>query len=297
MIKVDLVMWTKNGEKTLGVVLDGINRVIPKEVVNERFIVDDYSTDATRDIAVIKGWDVYFNHGSGISDGANTALSYVQSDFFCSFEQDVLLSDLWWNRISRLVQGKDVAAACGLRFLPRSNLCFNIDRYQLTRQGTHFMGGYGKTLDNTIWNTHVLRSLGGFPKLKHAGVDNYLSHLIDAKGYKWLVDYDVQSLHLHSGLLNELRRYYFYGLSLPELDERLSKVCNAYEGIDWQHFLVWFLKSPVSSLKVAKKMRDARLLLAYPSIRLCWLLGYLKGLWALDDCTSLTAKRTQGGEA
>jgi glycosyltransferase involved in cell wall biosynthesis len=294
MIKVDLVMWTKNGEKTLGVVLDRINRVIPKEVVNERFIVDDRSTDATKDIATAKGWDVYLNRGFGISDGANTALSYVQADYFCSFEQDVLLAEFWWNSVSRLVQGKDVVVASGLRFLPRSNLFFNIECYQLTRQSTHFMGGYGKTLDNTIWDAHVLRGLGGFPKLKQAGIDNYLFHLIDAKGYKWLVDYNVQSLHLHSGLLNELRHYYFYGLSLPEPDERISKFCNAYESNDWQHFLVWFLKSPVSSLKMAKKMRDARLLLAYPSVRLCWLLGYLKGLGVLHDCTSLTAKRTQG---
>lgn len=274
-------MWTRDGERTLGVVLDRINRVIPKEVVNERFIVDDRSLDSTRDIATAKGWDVYLNHGVGISDGANTALKHVETDYFCGFEQDLLLSSYWWNRVSRLILNKpNVAAASGLRFLPQNNFCFNIDPYILDRQGKEDINNFGKTLDNTIWNTAILRECGGFPKLKYAGIDTYLHHLFDAKGYKWMVDYDVQSLHLHNGLLNEFKHYYFYGLSLPELYRQIGKFCGAYQGENWLCYLAKFVKSPVSSLKMALRMRDVRLLVAYPSVRFCWLMGYIKGLEA-----------------
>jgi hypothetical protein len=270
-------MWTRNGGSTLNVVLDRINRVIPRDVVNKRFIVDDKSADSTTTIATSNGWSVYPNRGRGISDGANTALGYVESDFFCSFEQDVLLSPLWWNGISKLIQGEGVAAASGIRFLPKNNMCFSVEPYQLTRRNIDFMGGYGKTLDNTIWNTAVLRGLGGFPKLKYAGIDTYLLHLLDSKGYSWLVDYDVQSLHLHSGILNEFKHYYFYGLSLPEVYQRMSNFCSAYKNNDWKRYLFTFLKSPVSSFKMARRMHDSRLILCYPIIRLCWLLGYIKG--------------------
>jgi len=266
-IKVDLIIWTKNGAGTLDAVLKRINQVIPNEVVNNKFIVDDCSTDKTRYLAWSNGWSVRLNEGHGISDGANTALKYVETDYFCSFEQDVLLSPYWWNRVSRLILGKSkVAAASGLRFLPKNNLCFSIDPYQLTRQGVEDLSGYGKTLDNTIWHTNTLRNLGGFPKMKYAGIDTCLHELFKAEGFGWLVDFNVQSLHLHKGFVNELRHTYFYGLSLPELHSH-----------DWQGLLLKFLKSPISSMKMCLRMRDARLLFAYPYIRLVWLLGYLKG--------------------
>ena len=77
-MKVDLVMWTLNGEKTLPLVLSRINKVIPIEVVNQKLIVDDGSKDNTVTIAKKYGWNVIKNEGKGISDGANTALKHVQ---------------------------------------------------------------------------------------------------------------------------------------------------------------------------------------------------------------------------
>ena len=277
-MKVDLVMWTFNGEKTLPIVLSRINKIIPKDVVNQKLIVDDGSKDDTVTISREYGWDVLKNEGKGISDAANTALKHVETPYFCSFEQDVFLSSNWWNKVSTLILNKDgVAAACGLRFLPRNNFCFSIEPYQLTRKDVDFYGGYGKTLDNTIWNTEMLRSVGGFPKVNFAGIDTFLFHLLELKGYKWLVDYDVRSLHLHyGGLLNEFKHYYFYGLSLPEIYSHLKNF-SFYENENLTRLLLRFAKSPISSFKMALRMHDSRLMFSYPIIRLCWLLGYIRG--------------------
>ena len=276
-MKLDLVMWAKNGAESLGYVLNRINHVVPGGVVNQRLLVDDCSVDDTVRIAESFGWRVFSNEGKGISDGANTALKHVETEYFCSFEQDILLSPFWWKRVSGLILNQpDVAAACGLRFLPKNNMFYSIDPYILTRQGVEDLFGYGKTLDNTIWNTAVLRGLGGFPKLKHAGIDTYLLHLIDSKGYKWLVDYGVQSLHLHSGLISELKHYWFYGLSLPECYSQLAKFSDAYRSEGWQRFFT-FLKSPASGFRMSLRMHDARLNIAYPTTRLCVLLGFLQG--------------------
>jgi glycosyltransferase involved in cell wall biosynthesis len=68
--KVDLVMWTKNGAKTLPAVLKRINQVVPEENVNKRLIVDDKSIDCTSEIAKANGWTVIPNEGTGISDGS-----------------------------------------------------------------------------------------------------------------------------------------------------------------------------------------------------------------------------------
>ena len=278
-MKVDLVMWTLNGEKTLQSVLSRINQIIPKDIVNQRLIVDDGSKDNTVTIARKCGWTVLKNEGKGISDAANTALKHVETSYFCSFEQDVFLSSDWWNKVSALILNKkDVAAACGLRFLPRNNFCFSIEPYQLTRKDIDFYGGYGKTLDNTIWNTEALRSVGGFPKVNFAGIDTFLFNLFKLKGYEWLVDYDVRSLHLHyGGLLNEFKHYYFYGLSLPEIYSRLKNVYTIYENENLSCLFLRFLKSPISSFKMSLRMHDSRLMFSYPIIRLCWLLGYIRG--------------------
>ncbi len=272
-------MWTLNGEKTLPLVLSRINEIIPKDIVNQRLIVDDGSKDNTVTIAGKYGWNVIKNEGKGVGDAANTALKHVQTSYFCSFEQNVLLSSNWWIEVSSLILNKeDVGAACGLRFLPRSNFCFSVEPYQLTRKDIDFYGGYGKTLDNTIWNTETLRSIGGFPKVNFAGIDTFVFRLLESKGYKWLVAYNVRSLHLHyGGLLNEFKHYYFYGKSLPKIYSRLKNFYTFYENENLSALFLRFLKSPVSSFKMALKMHDSRLMFCYPIIRLCWLLGYIRG--------------------
>jgi glycosyltransferase involved in cell wall biosynthesis len=90
-------MWTFNGEKTLPAVLSRINQVVPKDRVNQKFIVDDRSKDNTVAIAKQLGWNVVRNEGKGISDGANTALKHVETEYFCSFEQDIILAPQWWQ--------------------------------------------------------------------------------------------------------------------------------------------------------------------------------------------------------
>ncbi len=65
-------------------------------------MADDASSDGTQNIASSFGWSVIPNKGHGISDGANTALEAVTSDFFISFEQDLLLAPDWWQKIPPL---------------------------------------------------------------------------------------------------------------------------------------------------------------------------------------------------
>jgi glycosyltransferase involved in cell wall biosynthesis len=278
-MKVDLVLWARNGERTLPFVLDRINNVVPKDVVNNRIVVNDHSTDSTALHIKKCGWTEVQSEGHGISDAANTALKHVETEYFVSFEQDVILAADWWQSVSPLILGKEnVAAACGLRFLPKQNFCSNVETYELIRKDIDYgTDSYGKTLDNTIWNTEVLRSVGGFPKLTYAGLDTYLHNCFTANGYQWRVNYNVKSVHYHVGFVSELRRYYFYALSLPQLYNRMAKFTNMYESDTLGQFLVKLSKSPVSALRMALKMDDGRLMAAYPAMRLCWLLGYIRG--------------------
>ena len=257
-MKVDLVMWTKNGEKTLLAVLNRISLVIPSENVGNRIIVDDDSVDRTRRIARLFGWKVVDNEGSGISDGANTALKHVETEYFASFEQDVLLNWGWWDSIPPFLKDSDVAVASGVRLPVFSKSLFKISEYSLEK-ARRLGFPYFKTLDNTIYKTSVIRGLGGFPKTR-MNVDTVLAKQIKGTGFKWVVDADTVSIHLKS-VLDEVKSQYFYG--------KFGERCNAKT-------VMRTAFSPIRGLQVAWKKKHCQIMFIYPLLRLSHFLGVLR---------------------
>jgi glycosyltransferase involved in cell wall biosynthesis len=276
--KVDLVMWTKNGAETLPVVLRRIAEVIPAGSINKRVIVDDHSTDSTPEIGQKFGWTVVPNEGKGISDGANTALRYVRAHFFVSFEQDLVLARDWWQKIPRLLTNPSVVVASGIRISNEPRVVKEIQEYSMElyeqRAKTEETFLYGKTLDNTLYRTETVRSLGGFPKLTiSAGVDNVLAQRIHARGLKWAVDYSVKSVHLRKGLRQELNHYYWYGTCMVNLYPMLFG-----RNINLRNFALRCLLSPVRGLDISLKKKTPEALCVYPLLRLATLRGIADGL-------------------
>jgi glycosyltransferase involved in cell wall biosynthesis len=260
--KIDLVIWAKNGSKTLPFVLKRINESIPEEVVNNRIFVDDHSVDDSREIAKSFGWHVVFNDGRGISNGANTALRRVTSEFFISFEQDLFLAKEWWNNVPQHILNERVAVASGIRVssLPGFR---ELDEYimeEYERKNLIY-----PTLDNTIYKTKIIKKFG-FPKLSiSAGIDIVLVNKLFHQGYLWKVDYNVKSIHLRSSLREELKHRCWYGACLRKLDSTLSI----------QKQIGHLLFSPIRALDVAIKKRNALVAYIYPLTRFYYLRGIL----------------------
>jgi glycosyltransferase involved in cell wall biosynthesis len=287
--KVDLVMWTKNGEATLPTILKQINKVIPKEHVGKKIISDDASTDNTRKIAESFGWTVYLNEGTGISDGANTALKHVESDFFVSFEQDLFLSPLWWGKIPSLLVDSDVAAASGMRFADKPRGVKKLQMYVAKKyRGESELASWlrsrqmsaftlGKTLDNTIYKTAVIRQIGGFPKMPvNAGVDTILAYKLHEKGYQWVVDYNIQSIHMRKGLMQELNHQFWYGTQLYEIWKRIESETNHAPPVTKFGIIYRFFTSPFTGAFVAVKTREPTIAYIHPLVRLYYMLGLLR---------------------
>jgi glycosyltransferase involved in cell wall biosynthesis len=270
--KVDLVMWTKNGEASLQKVLERINHVIPEAKVNQRIIVDDSSSDGTVKIAKSLGWMVIPNEGSGISAGANTAFNHVQTAFFCSFEQDLLLSFDWWNKIVASFSDSKVAVASGFRLPSGPSYLVKLQEYSMNkyrRELTKPSFLYGKNLDNTMYRTSVIKELGGFPVLAVSpGVDNVLAKMLHEAGYMWQVNFDVLSVHLRKGFCHELRQYWWYGKCYRELKKHLGGCGDSILSI-----FLRTLFSPFRGVQVAWKKKSFPIVFAYPLIRLTILLG------------------------
>ena len=285
--RIDLVMWTKNGAQTLPSVLGRLNQVIPSKFVNKRMMVDDHSTDNTRDIASSFGWQVIFNEGAGISDGANTALRKVETDYFVSVEQDLLLAREWWTRIPLLLAKSGVAVASGIRFVGKpvglrtleqqmAKKCLGEEKFLLSpTSGAREAFTFGKTLDNTIYETKTIRAVGGFPRTKSgAGVDTILIHRLQKAGFNWAVDFNVQSLHLRGGLKSELRHQFWYGRVVREVWDILRREFDVQVPTESNLFYRLII-SPASGLVTAFKTKEPTVIYVYPLLRLYYMAGLL----------------------
>jgi glycosyltransferase involved in cell wall biosynthesis len=285
--KVDLVMWTKNGAETLPLVLRRLSESIPDESINNRIIVDDHSTDGTRDIAKSFGWRVIFNEGTGVSDGVNTALKNVETDYFMSVEQDLLLAKNWWKKIPLYLTEPKIAVASGIRFVAKpvglrkleqqmAKKCLGEEKFWLSPQSAEReVFTFGKTLDNTIYKTKIIRALGGFPRtISGAGVDTILIYKLQRAGFYWAVDYDVQSAHLRGSLRNELRHQYWYGTVVREVWSRLKQEFNVQVTAE-SNLLYRLLISPASGLVTALKTKEPSVVYIYPLLRLYYVRGLL----------------------
>lgn len=262
--KVDLVMWTKNGERFLPLVLKRVDEVIPHEKINQKILVDDHSADDTIKIAKDFNWSVYTNPSTGIPSGANEALRHVKTEFFVSLEQDLLLAKKWWSKIPKHLLNKKVAVSSGIRLANQPMALRKLEEYTMERyEKKNFLY---PTLDNTMYETEVIRKLGGFPKLYiSGGVDIVLAKTLYSKGYIWKVDYTVKSTHLRDGLRDELTHQYWYGACKRKLD---PGVLNYGE-------VLRLLFSPIRGLDIAIKKRAPQIVCVYPLLRFYHLKGIL----------------------
>lgn len=287
--KVDLVMWTKDGAATLPFVLKRIDEVIPSHFVSKRIIIDDRSTDQTREIAKSFGWSIIFNEGKGISDGANTALKHVKSDYFISFEQDLLLAHDWLDKIPPSLKNPKVAVASGMRFASKPVGVRRLQQYVAKKyRGEGELESWlkgremaaftlGKTLDNTIYRTEVVRAVGGFPKLESSsGVDTILAYLVDKDGYHWYVDYSVQSVHFRRGLRQELEHQYWYAKQLEEIWRRIETETNKRPPVTKFSVMYRFFMSPFTGLFMAYKTMEPSIVYIHPLLRFYYLKGLLE---------------------
>ena len=253
--KVDLVLWTKNGASTLMPVLKRINRVIPSNVINQKFIVDDNSSDNTVAIAKACSWKSLSNEGTGICDGANTALKHVETSFFCSFEQDVLLANNWWSNVSKVMQQNgDIGCVQGLRFstLPVWRI---LEEYQFEKNPAAFV-----SIDNNLFRTKVVRSLGGFPCGSAICTDTKLRNLmLEKTNFKWVLLSNVASSHIRNS-------------SAYAVHHACSQhmICSDHTSASLFVMIKMFLFSPFRGAEIACRKK---------CLAVCWYYPYLR--WEL----------------
>ena len=135
----------------------------------------------------------------------------------------------------------------------------------------------GKTLDNTIYKTQVIKNIGGFPKLNSSsGVDTTLAYLVNDHGYKWCVDYSVQSIHLRKGLRQELDHQFWYARQLNEMWTQIENATKeSRPPITKFDVFYRFILSPFTGVFMAFRTKEPSLAYIHTLIRLYYLRGLL----------------------
>jgi len=268
--KVDLVLWAKNGAATLPMVLRRVDEVIPSEAVDKKIFIDDHSVDESSVFAEDFGWAVYLNEKGGVGSGANLGLRHVTNEYFISLEQDVVLAKDWFEKIPKYLERKDVVVAQGWR-ISNHPVIGKIDEYSMERFRSSLC-----SIDNTVYKTKIIRTLGGFPEhLKYTGVDAHIHQRVLNAGFKWVTDSTVLSIHLRKGGLREqIRRYYFYGMDMPILGREELFVKHMDARLRRSASIAFF--SPFRGLEIAIKKRCPQAFYYYPLIRFSHLRGSLK---------------------
>jgi len=255
--KVDIVMWAKNGADCLPKVLSRIDKVLPKKNVSQKILVDDHSTDATVKIAKDFGWSVFANPRAGIPSGAAEAFRHVQTDYFISVEQDVVLAENWWDKITHYMEDPIVGSAQGIR-VPTHKLLRVLEDWQ--------KGGNEKrtyvSMDNNLFRTKIVKVLGGFPRICPVCTDTVLMKKMEEAGYKWIIDPSVVSFHLRDNLKKAEDHYQ----KLNFLCAR-TRYCSPNEKLRLSKLIRILVTSPLRATQVAVKTNCAPIVLAYPLSR------------------------------
>lgn len=252
-------------------------------------MIDDHSLDPTVEIAKEFDWRVYENPSTGISAGANKALKLVESPNFISFEQDLLVARDWWSHIPLHLEKPKVAVASGMRFADKPQGLRKFQQYVARKyRGEARLAPWlegrrmaaftlGKTLDNTIYNTRMMKELGGFPVMQsNAGVDAILAYRVRSVGFHWIVDYNVKSTHLRHGLRQELQHQRFYATTLPEIWRRLITEMDLPPPITSLGVFSRLILSLATGLAIAMRMREPSIAYIHPLIRLYYTKGVLE---------------------
>lgn len=260
MDKVDLVMWTKNGAQTLRDVLNRIDDVIPHENICHKILIDDHSTDSSVQIARGFNWTAYKNPAGGVASGANEALRHVDSDFFVSVEQDVILSRRWWDRIPKYMEDPLVGCAQGVR-IPTHPILRLLDDWQFETSGRRLPSF---SMDNNIFRTKVIRSLGGFPDICPICTDvATMKRMTLETPYRWIIDDQVVSLHVRGDLRASLEHTYKMGYLCAQ-----TPYCIHEEDPQLVAILRILLTSPARALQIAIRKKCPQMIWAYPFLRL-----------------------------
>ena len=264
-MKVDIVIWTLNSEKSLEKVLIGAVKAIGEKNINNKILVDGGSKDNTIKIGKKLGWEIYISSKKGISYQANVALSHVKTEFFISLEHDLLLNKEWFKTIPKYFKDKNVFVAQGIR-ISSNPILYKHDVWIMDRD-MFINDAYGISIDNTMYRTEAIKKLGGFPHGHPISCDRGLRDKLNSVNKKWIIDRKIRSIHIRDS---------YWKSTLHDFKMTKAVVRKERSNVTSDIMVLWG-KFPFLQLFYSLKyLREPRLVPFYIIHKIGMILGYFR---------------------
>lgn len=190
-MKTDVVVLTKNSERTLEDCLDSIYENVP---VNSLIAVDGYSNDNT--LGILRKFDQKYNNLTLIQDKGSRGrarqkgIEKVETEWFMFVDSDAILCDNWFEKAEKYMRD-DVGAVWGIEKWsviknPKLLKLFEYVTMKIfeSRGGTH----------DLLVRQEAVKDIR-IPQNLHFYEDAYIKDWITKKGYKVIGTYDPYCIH------------------------------------------------------------------------------------------------------
>lgn len=201
-MKVDVVVLTKNSEKTLGKCLTSVYNNVP---VNRLIVVDGCSTDKTSEI--VRMFDrkyhniILFTDSGTRGKARQRAIEAVQTKWFMFVDSDVILCNGWFKKARRFMK-PDVGAIWGIEVW---SVLKNLTVLRLFERITmKIFGKRGGTHDLLV-RRRALEDIN-IPSNLHVYEDAYIKSWICRKGYKVVSAYEPYCIHYRPTIVWTIRK-------------------------------------------------------------------------------------------
>lgn len=237
-MKISFYIPAYNAEKTLRYAIESVNS--QRVEVDEFFVVDDASTDHSREIAAgsFGVTPVFLKANKGLANVRNVALSHCSGELVASIDSDVVLEPDWLENLLPEFDDPRVAGVGGMLLETGTDLVYRWRNVHMSQHwGTKRIENprflYGA---DTVFRKSVLEEVGGYDlRFRNNNEDVDISTRILERGYKLIYNPDAKGDHLKQpslvGAVDNLWNWYLSKYenerhfdSLEQLKHRIDKV-------------------------------------------------------------------------
>jgi glycosyltransferase involved in cell wall biosynthesis len=304
-IKISAIVCTYNGEKVLEKAIQSLLRQTLNKKNYEILVVDNGSTDGTRNIIrQFQSEDnlrYIFEPELGLSKARNTGWQMAQGEFVAYLDDDAIACPKWLERILNTFRAVPEAGVIGGRVNPiweaprptwlSDTMLIGLSVINWSEEPTFLNEGQSLLGGNVAYLRRLLKKTGGFsPELGRKGncllsnEENLLIMKIKEMGFKEYYHPGISIEHLVPA--DKLRkdwfekRYYWQGISDARLDYWQQDISTTAKFLLVSGHCLRFIKYPGMLFHLLVPSDDKR---AWDmKIKAYHKLGYMKGILSLN---------------
>ena len=211
---ISVVVPAFNAEKTLGACLDALlEQTAPRETY-EIIVVDDGSTDRTKQTAEAYGVRVFSEANRGAAAARNLGVQNARGEIVLFVDADSVPDRNWIQEMAAPFHDPSIAGASGQKKTRQQNLWARLVQleydFKYDRMAVHAAIDFVDS-STAAYRREVLLANGGFDTTLKEAEDTELSYRLAERGYRLILIREGVTYHVHpETLLHYLRRKFQY---------------------------------------------------------------------------------------